>query len=138
MSRTDIIKEVFRKELSCDIENITIFYDNQKMILAEVNKELYFYNGTNAYRICSHPYEPCTYLIKNDIVCTTIHNAFNFEEILSLAKNNGVIHSITGIDYNLHMICELLLYASKYNDCDISYIENVINLNKLDSKSSDT
>ncbi len=105
--------------------NNEILYESNKCSLINNGNELIFNNNKNMYYLDSYPYEPCLYIKLNNKIVVTIHNSFNTFEIIDIAKNKSKIKAITGKEYNIEEICELLIWAinSKILDTDISYLE---------------
>ena len=118
--------------LGIETTDITVVYEGDGIGLAGVDDELYLWDGTFAYKIGSHPYEPCTYLLRDGAICTTIHNAFDQREIYGLVKRGGILRSITGNEYDLPGICGFLAFAAQhFTDVDISYAEGKFAIEKL-------
>ncbi|MBP5200177.1 MAG: hypothetical protein J6Z82_05965 [Schwartzia sp.] len=112
--------------------DMTVFYDEDGIRLADVDGELYLSEGTRAYKIGSHPYEPCIYLLRDGEICATIHNAFDQREIYNLAKRGGSLRSVTGNAYDLPRLCRLLAFAAAhFTDVTIDYAEGRIAIEKL-------
>jgi len=109
-----------------------LLYSEGNLLLAEADGDLYLWDGNLAYKIGSHPYEPCTYLMRNDIIFTVIHNAFGVGEIRCLAKNGGTTTSISGNNYDIGRLCRLLAFAAENcPDTDISYVESKMAIEKM-------
>ena len=118
--------------LGIETTDITVVYEEDGIGLADVDGELYLWDGTFAYKIGSHPYEPCTYLLRDGAICTTSHNAFDQREIYGLVKRGGILRSITGNEYDLPGICGFLAFASQhFTDVDIIYAEGKFAIEKL-------
>ena len=94
------------------------------LFLVDYGNELYLIDQ-DAYLITSHPYEPCLCISQDDEVIVTIHNAFDTKEIYELAEKGGTIRMISGQEYDLQSIGDLLSYALKLKEdsMDISYLE---------------
>jgi|GEM_PF-2250403 len=125
------LKALFEIELNIEISELAVFFDEDGIVLAQAGKDLYLYDGTLVYKIGSHGYEPCTYLMREGGVSTAIHNAFNESEILSLAKRGGVIRTVTGTEYDMERLCRFLAFASAFSDCGIDYVEGKMAIEKL-------
>ena len=100
--------------------------------LLVVDGKLCLRDGTELYQVCSHPYEPCTYLLRSGNIDTTIHNAFEETSIRRIAENKGTLRAVTGAIYDADRICRLLAFAAK--NCpnhDISYVEGKMAIEKL-------
>ena len=107
-------------------------YREGELALTEEEGELTLQAGGNAYRLASHPYEPCTYLYCGERRAAAIHNAFTLEEIRSLAEKGGTVRAVTGSEYGIGRVCRLLAYAAaNCPDCDISYAEGAVALEGL-------
>jgi hypothetical protein len=107
-------------------------YREGDLALTEEDGQLFLRAGTEAYRLASHPYEPCTCLYRGDKLSAVIHNAFTAEEIASLAKNGGTTRAVTGSRYDIGRVCRLLAFAAeRCPDCDISYAEGAVALEAL-------
>ena len=118
----------------------TIYYNDGRIVLVEDN-DLYLIVQGLVYQIGSHGYEPCTYLIREGMINTTIHNAFTSETILSLARDNKTCKAITGTVYDLGRMCRMLAFASSFADCSIDYVEGkmaIERLKELGATSSET
>lgn len=103
-----------------------ILYQSEDTYLIKRKDELIFIKVDSVYHISSHPYEPCIYIKLDDKIIAIIHNSFNTSEIEDVARNDNTIRAITGKEYDIKAICELLLCAinGKIFDTDISYLEN--------------
>ena len=102
-----------------------ILYQSTDIYLIKRKDELFFVEDGSVYNISCHPYEPCLYLKLDNKIIAIIHNSFNTFEIEDVARKNSKIRAITGRDYDIKAICELLICAinSKKYDTDISYLE---------------
>ncbi len=109
--------------------NNEILYQSDKCSLISNNHDLLFNNKHNKYYLESYPYEPCLYMKLDSKIVIIIHNSFNVFEIVDVAKNNKKIKAITGKEYDIKGICDLLLCAINYQvfDTDISYLEKKLN-----------
>ena len=126
------LKTRLEQSLGIETTDMTVFYEEDRIGLAGVGGELYLWEGTFAYKIGSHPYEPCTYLLRDEEICTTIHNAFDQREIYNLAKRGGSLRSVTGNAYDLPRLCRLLAFAAQhFTEVDIGYAEGKIAIEKL-------
>ncbi len=117
-----------------DTGMITPLYQEGEILLGDEDGTLYLYKGTEGFRISGHPYEPCIYLERKDGSLVTIHNAFTVEELRGLAETEGMIRMITGDEYDLKGVCELLLLSAELSqtDVDISYLEGRKILRRLE------
>lgn len=108
--------------------NDRILYQSNKCSLIKTAYELFFNYNNEMYHIDSYPYEPCIYVKLNNKIIGIIHNSFNTFEIIDVAINNNKIKAITGKEYDIEEICELLICAidSKMLDVDISYLEKLL------------
>ncbi len=109
-----------------------VLHSTGDIALMVVNGELCLHDGAGLYQVCSHPYEPCTYLIRNGNIETTIHDAFEESSIRRVAEKKGTIRAITGTEYDADKICRLLAFAAK--NCpnhDISYVEGKLAIEKM-------
>ena len=105
--------------------NNEILYQSDKCFLINNDNELIINYNNNTYYLDSYPYEPCLYVKLNNKMVVIIHNSFNTFEIIDVARNKNKIRAITGKEYGIEEICELLVCAidSKVFDIDISYLE---------------
>ncbi|MCR5661607.1 MAG: hypothetical protein K6G50_05720 [bacterium] len=89
-------------------------------------------DGDIVYTITSSPQEPCTYLHKAGRLIAAIHNAFNASEIIGLAATGKKLHTISGNDYDLRELCQMLAIAGeKVTDCSIDYLEGIAAMEKM-------
>ena len=94
--------------------------------------ELCLRDGADLYQISSHPYEPCTYLLRNGNIDAVIHNAFDESSIRRAAETKGAIRAITGAEYDADRLCRFLAFAAKHcPNHDISYVEGKMAIEKL-------
>lgn len=102
----------------------TILHQTGGFTLSEKGENLFLYSGTRVYSITSTPFEPCTFLKLDEHILSTIHNAFDCREILSLAQEGGTLHAVTGCEYDLPRLCRMLAYAAANpGDYSIEYVE---------------
>lgn len=115
-------------------EEDEILYQSNDVCFIKRNEELVLIINNKTYYITSNPYEPCLYIKLNDKIISIIHNSFNTDEIENIARENNKIRSITGREYDIKEVCELLVCAINNNiyDTDISYIEKKLS-NKIKS-----
>lgn len=109
--------------------NNEIIYQSDKCSLISNNHDLIFDDKHDKYYLDSYPYEPCLYMKLDNKIVIIIHNSFNIYEIVDVAKNNKKIKAITGKEYDIKGICELLLCTINCQvfDTDISYLEKKLN-----------
>ena len=106
-------------------------YREEGLALTEEEGALSLRVGEETYRLASHPYEPCAYLYRGDSLSAVVHNAFTVEEIRALAKG-GTLAAVTGSEYDVGRLCRLLAFAAENcPDCDVSYAEGALALEKL-------
>ncbi len=117
-----------------DIKMIAPLYQEEEVLLGDVDGTLYLRKGTEDLRVSDHLYEPYICLSRKDGSSVTIHNAFTVEELRGLAENGGTIQMITGDEYDLKGVCELLLLSEELSqtDMDISYLEGRKILRRLE------
>ena len=116
--------------------NIDILYQAKRISLLCHNSNLVIIKNNNVYNISSHPYEPCLYIkISNEIIIT-IHNSFSVSEIINMAKENKNLQSISGCDYNIDKICDILICAidNMILDTDLSYLEKLLNFKNCEEE----
>ncbi len=94
--------------------------------------ELWLRDGADLYQVCSHPYEPCTYLLRNGNIDAVIHNAFEASSIRRVAEEKGAIRAVTGAEYDADRLCRFLAFAAKHcPNHDVSYVEGKMAVQKL-------
>ena len=109
-----------------------VLYSAEDMALMDVDGELCLRDGGNLYRIHSHPYEPCTYLVREGNIAATIHNAFESSTIRRVAEERQPIRAVTGAEYDADRLCRFLAFAAKRcPNHDISYIEGKMAIEKM-------
>ena len=103
----------------------SVLFQKDDILLAGTDEELHLADDLNTYRISSHSYEPCTYILRPDGKTTVIHNAFDVKEIYDAAENGATLTSLCGHEYDTEGICRLLLYAAEISQesFDIAYLE---------------
>ena len=107
-------------------------YREGDLALTEEDGELFLHAGESAYRLASHPYEPCTYLYQGETLRAAVHNAFALDELRALAERGGTVCAVTGSAYDVGRVCRLLAYAAENcPDRDIGYVEGAIALEAL-------
>ncbi len=107
-------------------------YREGELALTEEDGELILHTGGSAFRLASHPYEPCTFLYRGETLQAAVHNAFNLWELRALAERGGTIRAVTGNEYDLGRVCRLLAYAAENcPDHDIGYVEGAVALEGL-------
>ncbi len=118
--------------------NNEILYQSENCFLIDNCNELIF-NYNNMYYLESNPYEPCLYIKLDNKIVVIIHNSFTTFEIIDVAKNNSKINAITGKEYDIKEICELLICAINSNvyDTDISYLEKQLPHEILEIRKND-
>jgi len=126
------LQALFETESGIPVRSVTPLYREGEILLADVDGDLYLWDGSCAYRIGSHPYEPCTYLLRGGGISAAIHNAFEADTIRFAAESGETVRSITGNDYGIGRICRLLVFAAKdCPDSDIGYVEGRIAIEKM-------
>ena len=109
-----------------------VLYSAEDIALMDVDGELCLRHGGNLYRIHSHPYEPCTYLVREGNIEATIHNAFETSTIRRAAEENQPIRAVTGAEYDADRLCRFLAFAAKRcPNHDVSYIEGKMAIEKM-------
>ena len=109
-----------------------LLHSTGNIALMVVHGELCLRDGADLYRVSSHPYEPCTYLIRNGNIDVTIHNAFEESSIRRVAEKKGTIRAVTGTEYDADKLCRLLAFAAK--NCpnhDVGYVEGKMAIEKM-------
>ena len=86
-------------------------FQDEFVILAEKDRELYFVADNTTYRLSCYPGEPCLYICYEDNIMITIHNSFTTSDIRRAAKNKESIRMITGKSYDIAGVCMLILKA---------------------------
>ena len=110
----------------------TPLYREDGLLLAGAEGRLFLRVGKLDYEIGSHPYEPCTFLLREGTVDTAVRNAFAKNEIAALALDGGTVRSVTGNDYDIGRICRLLAFASaNCPDAGIDYVESRIAVERM-------
>lgn len=120
--------------------NNEILYQSDKCLLTNNGSELIFNDNNNMYHMSSYSYEPCLYIKLDNKIAVIIHNSFNIFEIVDVARNNNKIKAITGKEYDIKGICQLLVCAieSKVFDTDISYLEKQLTHEILVKRKNDS
>ena len=109
-----------------------VLYSVEDIALIDVDGELYLRDGGNMYQIQSHPYEPCTYLVREGNIAATIHNAFESSTIRRVAEERQPIRAVTGAEYDVDRLCRFLAFAARRcPDHDISYVEGKMAIEKM-------
>jgi len=111
--------------------NIDTLYHSKQISLLCYNNNLVAIKNKNIYKLSSNPYEPCLYINLGNEIKITIHSSFSISEIIDIAKENKTIRSISGNDYDIEKICNLLLCAIDNNllNTDINYLEKYLKIN---------
>ena len=109
-----------------------VLYGVEDIALMDVDGELCLRDGGNLYQIHSHPYEPCTYLVRDGSIAATIHNAFESSTIRRVAEDRQPIRAVTGAEYDADRLCRFLSFAAKHcPDHDVSYVEGKMAIEKM-------
>ena len=109
-----------------------VLYSVEDIALMDVEGELCLRDGGNLYQIHSHPYEPCTYLVREGNIAATIHNAFESSTIRRVAEERKPTRAVTGAEYDADRICRLLAFAARRcPDHDVSYVEGKMAIEKM-------
>ena len=109
-----------------------VLYGVEDIALMDVDGELCLRDGGNLYQIHSHPYEPCTYLVREGNIDATIHNAFESSTIRRVAEDRQPIRAVTGAEYDADRLCRFLAFATKHcPDHDVSYVEGKMAIEKM-------
>ena len=110
-----------------------ILFETNKITLYHHEGHLTFKYKGNIYELISSPYEPCLYIKHDDKTIRIIHNSFSVDEIIVSARNDNAISSITGMDYDILAICDVLACTVDLNvyETDLSYLEKQINFTEL-------
>ena len=118
---------------NCNPGAITPLYQEKTVLLADADGKLYFREGEKAYLLSSHPAEPCLFIHLKDGTCIAIHNSFTTSEIYTAAQNHGIIHMVTGNDYDIKGVCRLLREAVRLARewIDIHYLEGCCFIEQL-------
>lgn len=102
-----------------------VIYRGGNCTLETIDGRAYFRTDGQRYRLSSHPYEPCTYLIDENEQQKTIHNAFEIGSALREFGSGRTLRAITGTVYDAAAFCRLLGQAAAYagDEVDIDYLE---------------
>lgn len=103
--------------------DLTPLFQNDFVILAEKEKDLYFVVDNKSYRLSCYPGEPCLYICYEDNILITIHNSFTTSDIHRAAKNNESIRMITGKAYDIEGICTLILNAIRKGKASVDILD---------------
>lgn len=100
-------------------------YQIDDIALWEDDGRFYMRMDDNVYRLSDHPYEPCLYIRLSDGKWVTIHNSFTVEELCRAMQTDGSIRMITGDEYTVRGVFELIRKAIglSMESVDISYVE---------------
>lgn len=127
-----IDKRLIENEPDMPVKSLKTLYAEGELELLKAEDGLFFRYGSQTFRLASHPYEPCTYLLSGEKTAAVIHNAFTVEEIRRIAEEGGAISSVTGNKYDAGRLCRLLAFAaSACPDADIGYLEGRIAINEM-------
>ncbi len=109
-----------------------LFKSNEITIYYHEGHLAFKYNGS-IYELTSNPYEPCLYIQHDDKIIRIIHNSFNVDEIIDSARNGNAISSITGRNYDISAICDVLsrTLESDIYETDLSFIEKKFTFTEL-------
>lgn len=125
-------KALLELALQTHISTLKLLYCKDSLCLAEADGTLVLCDGDIVYTITSSPQEPCTYLHRDGQQIAVIHNAFNVSEIYGLAETGKNLHTISGNNYDLGELCQMLAYAcEKVTDCSIDYLEGIAAMEKM-------
>ncbi len=125
-------KALLEQALQTHVGTIRLLYHKNGLCLAEADGKLVLCAGIVAYTITSSPQEPCTYLHRDGQQIAVIHNAFNVSEIYGLAETGKKLHTISGNDYDIGSLCQMLAIAGKtVTDCSIDYLEGLVAMEKM-------
>ena len=102
-----------------------ILYQSQNITLLKEFDELYFIENNTKYHLTSHPYEPCLYVNLDNKIVRIIHNSFTTSELIDVAKSEHKLNAISGNEYDIKAICELLSFAINLDiyEENLSYYE---------------
>jgi hypothetical protein len=93
------------------VRDVRPVHMEEGLLLAIVDGNAWLAEGTERYRLSSHPYEPCTYIALPAGGTIVIHNAFSIPaELEALAAHKGIV-SITGRSWDGAGFCRVLLAA---------------------------
>lgn len=111
---------------------VKVLYSVKNIALMDVDGELCLRDGGNLYRIHSHPYAPCTYLVRERNIAATIHNAFESSTIRRVVEERQPICAVTGAEYDADRICRFLAFAARLcPNHDIGYVEGKMAIEKM-------
>ena len=114
------------------VKEVLILHREGRLLLAEAEGELCFFDGTLAYAVSSHPYEPCTYLMRRGKTVVVIRSAFDRDSILAAARKGDTLKAVTGSEYDAGRICRLLACAAEFcPDCDIGCAEGKLAVEQM-------
>ena len=122
-----------------NVDNTDILFKTDKITLLN-NNGLFFIENSNTYNITSQPNEPCLYVELDNKIIRIIHNSFTVAEIIDAAKAKNKIMAVSGVEYDIKGICELLSCAINSNiyDTDIAYLEKKMAKEKQTMKITNT
>ena len=98
-----------------NLNDFEILYKSKDVCLLNNNKNLIFVANSIQYNLSSNPYEPCLYMNLNNEPIIVIHNSFTIDEIIYVAKKDNKLKIISGNEYDISGVCELLLCAVNQN-----------------------
>ena len=90
------------------------------------NSVIYEYNDV-VYRLSFYPYEPCLYIILDDVIICTLHNAFTTEQ-LKKAFSEGKKVDCFGKKFDEQGFCKVLaaVLDNKRKDMDFFYAADLV------------
>lgn len=101
-----------------------IYQSKNAFLVCREDQMVLVSNGMD-YLLSSHPYEPCLYVKIEDQLVAIIHHFLTVDEMEYLAKSQGKMRMITGKEYDISKVCQLILCAIEcgIGEADISYLE---------------
>ena len=94
-----------------------VVYSDERCTLGISSGECYItVDDENTYYLSYHPYEPCTYVCRDNShgsnsIFAWIHNAFAVDDTVLGFARGKTCTSITGVEYDAAMFCRLILYV---------------------------
>lgn len=107
-------------------------YQDERYTLGQKDNCPYLTVEGKTYQLSCHPYGPCMYIKDGDRLVSTIHNAFDPENVLEAFAKGNFISSISGKAYDAKAFCLMIEFAAGHlYDTDISYVEGALAVEKL-------
>lgn len=92
--------------------------------------ELYFEYRGCSYKLFSHPYDPCLYIMKDEQIFRAIRMAFEVSELIEAFSVGGTVHSVVkdAKEHDEESFCRVLAAVIDSNrfECDFPYAESIV------------